>query len=323
MATSRPSEARLRLIKKRQWIEAWGEHYVAAQWATPKEAPGLSTASILHPQKLGGRPFHTLSQNETWVAMLALYHPDVWDIHEQRVLFPQASPHPLQGHPRALGKNFKPFRGTLAVAQKMGTLARQPKCRVTLDDRSVAYAPFPYLGDLLIFLQDADGAYVVNHSVKDKRESFRRRGPKPGKPNIHADHLGTLNRHALEKCYFDDAGIPTRQVVGGDIDLDLRVNLNDLFLSDAECTGISNAAKLELWQIFRAHVGSTKSVYAVIRAASERFRVDADEVRTVLKQGIWRRKIQIDLFRPLLMDRPLRPMVDDPLQVYKNWFVRG
>lgn len=283
----------------------------------------MSTASVLRPQKLGGRPFHTLSQNETWVALLALYHPNVWDIHEQRVLLPMPSPHPLQGHPRALGKNFKPYRGTLEVAQKMGMLSKHPKCRVTLNDGSVAFAPFPYLGDLLLFMQDADGAFVVNHNIKDKRESFRRRGPKPGKPDTYTEHIGTVNRHALETCYYEDAGIPTRQVVGREIDLDLRINLNELFLSHAEHTGLSDTTAFGLLQMFRANVGSKKDAYIVIQEASETFKLNLSKVRTVLMQSIWHRQIQVDLFKPLLMDRPLKPMVDDPLQVYKDWFARG
>lgn len=323
MAICKISEARLRLIKKRQWSDAWGPDYVAAQWATPKEAPGLSTASILHPEKLGGRACHTLSQNETWVTLLALYHPDVWEIHEQRVLFPQPRPHPLQGHPKALGQKFEPFRGTLEVAQKMGTLSKHPKCRVTLDDRSVVYAPFLYLGDLLIFLMDDGGAYAVNLSVKDKLESFRRQGPRPGKPDIHKDHAGTVNRHALEKRYYEDAGIPTRQVVGREIDLDLRVNLIDLFLCHAESTAIPEAVKHQMWIFFASSIGLNKNACVLINAAANHFKFDPAEVRTVLMQGIWRRHIKVDLFKPLLMDRPLRPMVDDPLQSYKEWFQRG
>ena len=75
MATSRINEARLRLIKNRQWTLAWGKDYVPAQWATPREAPGSSTATILCPKKVGGRPFHLMSHNETWVALpLSIIH---------------------------------------------------------------------------------------------------------------------------------------------------------------------------------------------------------------------------------------------------------
>jgi hypothetical protein len=48
------------------------------------------------PVKVEGREFHTLSEAEKFCALLALYHPDCWDVHEQFVLFPgsQGPDHP-------------------------------------------------------------------------------------------------------------------------------------------------------------------------------------------------------------------------------------
>lgn len=51
--------------------------------------------------------------------------------------------------------------------------------------------------------------------------------------------------------------------------------------------------------------------------------LDPDEVKTVLMQGIWQRTVLVDLFRPVLMDRPLRSMREDPVSVYKDWFRRA
>jgi hypothetical protein len=194
---------------------------------------------------------------------------------------------------------------------------------VKLADGSVALAPFPYLGDLLTYIEDEAGSYVVNITVKDKQESFRQRLARPGKPVVRADNLGSINRHALEKIYYDGGGIPTRQVVGSEIDLELRVNLNELFMFHAEATSIPQPVKCELWQFFHSNVGTAKTADAQIRAVAENLRFDLEEVRAVLMQGIWFRKVLVDLFKPVLMDRPLRPMVDDPLQVYRDLFARG
>lgn len=322
MAIARISEARLRLIMKRQWKQAWGQDYVPAIWATPREAPGLSTATILHPEKLGGRPFHTLSRNETWVSLLALYHPCVWDIHEQRALFPQPRPHFLYGHPLAGGEPFPPFRGTLSVAERMGILPRHPKCRVQVEGGCAEHAPFPYIGDLLVFLSDEDGPYLINLTVKDKMESFRRRGPRPGKPAAGDDEIHAVQRHALERTYYEDAGIPTRQVVGRAIDQELRANLHDLFLSHAEPVPLSRAVQATLYQYFQDHVGSTTRADLLVRNAAQQLGVDAIVIRNVLMQGVWSRQIRVDLFRPFLIDRPLRPETDDPIAVYRDWLAR-
>lgn len=324
MAIARITEARLRLIRKRQWKDNWGKDYVPATWATPQEAPGISKATILHPAKLGGRPFHTLSPNETWTALLALLHRDVWDIHEQRVLFPEPRPNFLFGHPKAKGEHFPPFKGTLDVCERMGILERHPKCRVKLNaDGEQAMAPFPYQGDLLVFLQDLEGVYAVNLTVKDKVKSFRRHGPKAGKPQSDRDDLSAIDRHSMEEQYYEDAGIPTRQVAGESIDFDLRCNLHDLFLSHAEQVAIPVSVQGELYQYFQERVGSSATALQLVVAAARRLEKSESEILTVLKQAIWQRQVRVDLFRPFLVDKRLRPEVDDPLVVYGGWFSRG
>lgn len=322
MANARISEARLRLIKKRQWTLAWGKDYVPAQWATPREAPSSSSATILCPKKVGSRPFHLMSQNEMWVALLVLYHPFVWDVHEQRVLFPQPLPHFLQGHPRARGVNFPPFRGTVDVAERMGMLSKHPRCKVRLGKEEVGTAWFPYLSDLLVCLEDDEGPYLVNLTVKDKPESFRQRVHREGTQSFKCDDTGVLNRHAMEAEYYADAGIPTRQVVGKKIDEELRNNLYSLFQFHADETSIPEATCHALWDFFAHHVGRPVKACDLINQVAEKMGLKLDEVKIVLMQGIWHRKILVDLFRPVLTDRPLRRMSEDPVAVYQSWFKR-
>ncbi|MEX8194546.1 hypothetical protein [Comamonas guangdongensis] len=322
MAINRISESRLRLIQKRQLRDAWGKAYQAAIWATPTEAPGISTPTILHPAKLGGRPMHTLSRPETWAALLALYHPCVWDVHEQRMLYPGPRPHFLDSHPGTVGKAFKPLRGTLAVAEEMGRLSKHPKCRVQQGESNV-WAPFPYIGDLLLFINGAAGPHAVNWSVKDKRDDFRRRGPMPGKPQTEGSELSALQRHALEATYYQDAGIRTHQVAGREIDATLRSNLHRLFLSHAEPVQLSPAVCLKLCEHFDQMVGSSTPAYKIVREAALHLGVETLVMKNVLEQGIWHRRIQVDLFEPVLLDRPLVPMREDPLGVYCDWFADG
>lgn len=322
MAISKIDEARLRLIQKRQFKDAWGKDYQAAIWATPKEAPGISTGTILHPDKLGGRPMHTLSRSETWAALLALYHPDVWDIHEQKMLSPGPRPHFLDGHARTLGQVFKPLRGTLAVSEEMGRLSRHPKCRVRLDGQ-IAWAPFPYLGDMLIFMERHGKSFGVNWSIKDKSDDFRRRGPRPGKPRTNEVELSAVQRHALEATYYQDAGIPTYQVAGQQIDFNLRANLYQLFLSHAEPRTVSEQFFQELCSHFNQVVGTNIPAYRAFQQASLDQGLQVADIKNLVEQGIWLRRIQVDLFQPLLWDRPLKRQLRDPLVVYQEWFRGG
>lgn len=322
MASIRITEARLRLVQKRQLRDAWGKDYVAAIWATPAEAPGISTPTILHPAKLGCRAMHTLSRPETWAALLALYHPSVWDIHEQRMLYPGPRPHFLDGHSSAVGQSFRPFRGTLAVSEERGAMSKHPKCRVRHADGD-EWAPFPYIGDLLLFMLDAAGPYCINWSVKDKKEDFRRRGPRPGKPQTDEVDASALHRHALEADYYLDAGIHTVQVAGREIDSSLRSNLNRLFLSHSEPVPLSLQVRSKLYAHFTRAVGSSRPAYKIVREAAQALGVEVPVVKNVLEQGIWSRSIRVDLFEPVLLDRPLKPEREDPVLVYGDWFSRG
>lgn len=111
-------EARFRRIYARQWLDRWYDKYDAGIHATGREAPFASGATILAPQKMGRRPFHCLSTGETWAALLLIFHPGVWEVHEQRILYPVPRKHFLEGHPRGAGFRWPQFRGTLDVAER-------------------------------------------------------------------------------------------------------------------------------------------------------------------------------------------------------------
>lgn len=323
MAIPRNTAARYWTVRDRQWRDAWGKDYVAAIWATPTEAPSLSRATTLTPRKMAFRDFHTLSRSETAVALLALYHPRVWDIHEQRVLFPEPRPHYLYGHPMSNGAMFRPFKGTLAVCERMGLVRRHQTCRLRLQSGESLVAPFPFVGDLLSFLYDKDGPYVINLNVKDKLEDFERKIPRPGKvPNRAADQRAA-ERSAIEEAYYRDAEIDTRRAAGREIDFELRCNLLELFASDVTPTTVPNPTVRAIWQYFETELGSAKKARVIAEDVGRKIGVDTRSVLEIMKKGIWNRAIKADLFRPINPDRPLRREVDDPIDVYRNWFARG
>jgi|SRR5690349_15014354 len=276
MANSPINEARLRRIRDRQWEDRWGVDYTASIWATSKEAPGWTSASVLNPLKLGCRNFHTLGRREEYVAYLALHHPLLWDLHEQRALFPEPRAHFLFGHPRAAGMNLSPITGTIAVASRMGFLSKHPKIYVKPGGAAhLPYmVPFPYISDLLLYLEDEAGVYAINWSVTDKRNDYfprgRRRAGNPGE--LDEDERDSK---LIEKAYYEDAGIRTQKVAGQAVDFDLRCNLRELFLHQNKTVGLPREQIIEITAKFRAAVGSGVVGYEVTRDVAVEFKIAA------------------------------------------------
>lgn len=325
MAIARITSSRLELIRKRQWKDRWGADYDAAIHATPKEAPGISTPCVLLPQKLGGREFHTLSQPETWAALLAFHYPKTWEVHEERILYPGPRSHFLFGHERARGLSFKPFAGTIDVADRLGMLSKHPRVRLRRgsDSRLWQMTPFPYIGDLLLFLEDQVGPYLINWPIKDKYKNFRRRGPHPkGKAQLDVDDPDAIARQLLEETYYGDADIRTQPVAGEAIDFDLRCNLADLFGDHALVIDIVDDQRERIMELYRSAIGADAPAYGVAREAASRFNLSERDAVALIRQGIWRRELRVDLFRPVLMDRPLHPEVEDVFRRYGHWFAR-
>lgn len=325
MALTKITEARLREMKRRQWEQRWGPDYISAIFADPKEAPRVSTASILHPMKLGERAFHTLSAPETYSSLLALHHPACWDIHEQRILYPMRRAHYLYGHARARGATFKFFEGTLSAAERTRVPVRHPRVRLKLGDDPCTWpmAPFLYTGDLLLFMQDADGPYCVNWSVKDKFNDFRQAGPqsKP-RPLDDLDDPHIMARHELEVIYYGDAGIRTQQVAGREIDEHVKWNLREVFLDDSAAIPLDEKKYAAAISMARDHIGCDIPLYIVMRRIADEFHISPKMALKLIDQGIWRRQLRVDLFRPLRPEKPLRPEVVDVLVHYGAWFKR-
>lgn len=325
MAQLKINEQTLRRILKRQCVDRWGIEYQASIFATPQEAPGISTGTILSPAKLGRREFHTLSLAETAAALLALYHPNVWEIHEQKMLSSLPRTHFLHGHARAVGLNLPPIAGTLDVAERLGVLSKHPRVlsKAANPDEWTA-APFPYMGDLLLYIDDGEGSYCLNWPVKDKYEDFRRKAHRHKPVPIGAgDDAGTVMRQTLEEVYHSDAGIRTCQIAGKSIDFVLVCNLRDIFLSHVYSVPLSPTQRSEAVEIIRSFVGEDRPANLIAFRIAKEMKITHHDATHLIKQAIWFREIRIDLFRTFLMDRPLRPELVDPIDRYAAWFARS
>lgn len=324
MAQTKITWERLLQIRERQRHDRWSPNYVAGIFADPREAPGISTATILRPGKLGGREFHTLSFNETCPALLAFYNPNCFEAFDQRALSPTPRPHILQGHPRADGLKLAPFKGTLDVMERLGSLAKHPKVRAQIGtvQENWPWAPFPYFADLTLCLEDERGPYVVDWPIKDKEDDFKRRGPRRSRVRPDKDDPNVVNRTLLQEIYNTDAGIRTQQVVGCSIDFHVRCNLREMFLDESYRTTIHAEARPDLIHELNASVGVDIPAYITVRRLANSFKIQPREVVAIIKQGIWSRQIRVDLFQPVLMDKPLRQETEDVLSRYADWFKR-
>lgn len=324
MAQLKRTEARLREIKRRQWEPRWGKDYVAAVFADATEAPGISTGSVMLPPKLGSREFHVMSEAECFLALFPLYNPNCWELHEQFMMFPKSREHPLQNHPRALGKRFKPFAGTLNVFDRLGLTRPHQSVRVANGtDGTKQKVPFPYLGDLRLFMQDEDGVYCLNWPVKSKYADFRGKGPKSKpRPINDPDDPASLARQELECVYHADAEIRTQPVALDQFDTEVRLNLRNMFLDECRPIALSDQKRQEALGVAFDHIGKDVPMHFVARRMALAVGFDEIDAIALIHQAIWRRELRVDLFRPVLTSKPLRPEIRDILDAYGSWFAR-
>ena len=324
MAQIKKTDARLRQIKERQWEPRWGRHYLAATRADAREAPGISTGNILRPMKFDEREFHTLSEPEEFLALLALHNPDCWELHEQFVMFPKSREHPLQGHFAARGLQFKPFRGTLDVVERMG-YSNHPRVRLRLgpDPTKWPMAPYPFTGDLRLFMKDELGVYCVNWPVKNKYADFRQKGPrsKP-RPLDDLEDLAAIARQQVEAVYHSDAEIRTQPVSKDLLNLDLRLNLRNVFLDDSNPIPLDSDKRRDAVSRVSEFVGQDVPMFIVAKRISNEFSFDQQDAVSLIHQAIWRRELRVNLFRPVITTNPLHLEVTDVFLQYADWFRR-
>lgn len=315
---------RLLTILDRQSTSRWGKDYIPSILATPQEAPSISRPSILNSKKIG-REVHVLSLTERAAGFLALYHPDLFDLQEQRMLSTTPAPHPLFAYPRLMsGIDLPPLKGMIDVADRLGYLSMLPKVKVInpedhLDTKVVV---FPYIGDLLLLMNGSNGhKYCVNWNIKDKHENFEtglvgvsRNGRLAKKNNT------TFARHEMEDVYYQDAGIRTLRISNEQLNGHVTANLAQLFGYHLMKPELSTAAQALILGKFKLALEAGVVPFEVILSLISQYSFTAEQCRIVLYQSIWNRKLRVDLFKPILIDRPLKPETRDVLVEYAELF---
>lgn len=324
VSSKKMSVSRLKTIYKRQAAPRWDPTYQPGILATPQEAPSRSRAFILTPGKFGGREVHLLSRPELHAVLLGLYNPRCIGLQEQRMLSPEPTEHPLWTM-EGLDRTNLPFlKGIIDVADRLGHLDILPRIKIPKAGSPGVFFPtvFPWFGDLLWAFQDKNGATrCVNWTVKDSYEDFKRLMPKwGGKIGENSISNKALVRHEIEQIYYEDANIPTVMVADEKIDSHVSGNLRQLFLHHRRDLDLLDEQRWEIQHKFQLALERGIPPTDVIIPLVERGRYSVDQCRSVLYQAIWNRAIRVDLFQPVLINRPLHPEIQDVLDAYAKWF---
>lgn len=310
------------LIMSRQSRFQWGDTYVPSVLAVPREAPKRSRISRLNSRKLN-RAIHALSTPERVFIQLALYAPNLLDIHEQKMLWPYDAGHPLDGHPLTKGTFPPPVRGTRAIAKEIGFKHAEVIAR-THDGSRKRFA-FPYQGDLLLYLLNAEGMpFAVNWTIKDQNAAFaeRRLSSLKTPSQQRQDREHAAQRAELERAYYASAGIRTVQASLESISPTVQANLDLLF----PMHGLPLSHAIGLLSDFSADVKEAVDngvpAFIVISEYGKRWGA-LDQFTTRFYQDIWDRRLKVNFFEPILIDHPLDTKGPDVLQVYGSLFLEG
>lgn len=320
--------ARLKTIWERQKNPGWGFDYEPAIRAVRGEAPSTSHALVVMARKVPGRGIHLLSEQEMSAAVLGLYHPDVVGLQEQRALMPNARPHPLHNFPGAIVGGLRELDGMLDVAVRLDCLKTLPKKWIRNQQTGTrALVIWPYVGDLLWAIRKADDHhYCVNWSIKDSEMSFKwpvENGRDNGRQRGHLMSTAEVQvRHELECAYYESAGIRTFLLGADRIDRHVASNLRFLFSHHRNEISMSEFEQVDVLERFQRcfETGATPAD-VIVRLCGANRGYSMEDCRNVFFQGIWSRRLRVDLFKPILIDRPLRPESRDVIDVYADWFV--
>ena len=316
--------ARLRETLRRQDPPAWGSAYDPAIRATREEAPSISRPAKVWAEMLG-RYCHTLSLVEQKALLLALFNPALFELQEQRMLPTEARPHPLAGHELATGMELPHLRGTIDVCDRLDMIDQHLWIYVQHPEQIERVpVPAPFIGDFLLFLMDQDGLYCVNWTIKGAVEDFKRplMKDRPSK-RVAVEAAKTVARHAIEERLYLDANIPTIRVVGRDIPELFFQNLQSLILLQHRAAAVDAGVYGEVCDRLRASMQTGQSPLDIVLSVMHRYDLSLDISKALFFRAIWRRDVRPELMdEPIFIDRPLKPELRDPLQVYGKWFER-
>lgn len=316
----RINAARVKSIYERQRNPTWDENYQPSILATPQEAPSHSSASKITFDKFH-REIHLLSKPELHLCIFALHHPNIVGLQEQRVLSPVPSLHPLWSFEGVDKLNLNPLEGTLNVADRLGLGEIHQKLKIK-GKNGFHDVTIPFVGDFLFAININGEIKCLNWSVKSQQKNFNEiflyEFDKIIRNSKALEKL--LVRHQIEKVYYEDANIGTVFISSDQVDKNVLLNLRQVFLYHRRCKHLLADQRAELFHYFQTAIQADIPPIEVVRKFELKGKYSPEESISVLYQSIWQRKLRIDLFQPILVDRPLKLEKKDVFEVYSDFF---
>lgn len=302
----------------------WNANHKPSIRAKPGEAPSASWASQLNVVRLD-RIVHALALGELNFVLHALYNPTLFEIWDQLELESLPGEHPLQSHPDLTVKWLPSHRGTLTIADSLGVLKHHPMVKVQDPDDPDAkvWMPKAWIGDFLLFMFDSRGPYCVYWDVKDKRGMHDKPGPRTVAFRTTSRSMQkAAARYAVQKQLFAELKIRIVPVAAEDLDRDVNANLRQLFGWSLREPDIHPAVQEDLLECWRRGLEEGDPPFECTSSLVKRSNLDLHECKRLFYQSIWGRRLRVDLFEPIVIDKPMVPEDRDVLELYSNWFAR-
>lgn len=306
-------------LEERQKSQHWGPLYQPAILAARGEAPSKSIPCCM-PSRLG-RSLHLLSKAEKTLCTLALYNPALWDLHEQHALTWRPAPHPLSCHPFWRGYSWPASSGTVRISEELGILQQHPRIFVSAGDEG-RWMVVSFIGDLLLYMQDAIGPYLLSWDCKAKMGDHGMPGPEKALAlRTKRDHQKAEVRERIYQRYMAELGIRIVQVAGAQIDVNVARTLSSLCGLHTRVVELTKSHRDDLAAEFANALVQGNPPLTVIQKKTRNLK-DSQQAVLHLKQLIWNRSLRVDLFSTIEIDHPLRPESQDVLATYEALFRR-
>jgi hypothetical protein len=316
---------RERVFSRQPSYGYWGPSYTPAILATPDEAPTGSSPSSFVCRRLQ-RAIHALGFPEAVFCALAAHNLKVWEFHENHVLLPWPSDHPLACHPLYGSRPWPSTRGTIQIVAELGSIKAHPRVPAfSIDGMQITdgNAVLAWIGDLLLFLYDDGGQpYCLDWDIKKTTDSH-------GKPwagdwrranSSRAVRRASL-RNAAHEAYMAELQIGIRRVALDEIDQEVARNLIRLCSRYQSEVALPDTMVLELRAAFDECMRTGDVPLDVIKRFVREVPLQSEAGR-VLDHAVWERRIRADLWRPILIDQPLIPERIDILEHFGHWFAK-
>lgn len=210
------------------------------------------------------------------------------------------------------------------MAERLDYLYLHPRINVDDGEGHKVPAPYPWIGDFLLFLRDADGPYCVNWTVKGDTQGFSTpyKGQRPTR-NPQKARARTMARHAIEEIYYGDAGIRTVRIIEADISFALALNLREVYVWQARELAIDDDLRRLVVDRVRGCVLTGQPPLATLLALQREFGSSLDDLKAAMYRAIWNRELKVDLFGgPVYPDQVPWRQNEDVLEHYRHWFTR-